>query len=223
MDIASWIIVGLVTGSIARIAMPGPAAGGMPVAILIGVVGAFIGGLLGTTISPDTAAPFNLYASSIAAIGAMILLFLYRCVAMRFEENQFETRPMLFAKSGQLVIESDEMIRVTFDRHYMDNLDDYYQRNECIREQQYLSHDKLLHLAAFCVLKAVIAADERGDTRWNEPKAEAALDAIRQLSLLCEKAVHGKAQIEPVTIVNGQANGERQNQERCATPSVPTT
>ena len=62
MDIASWIIVGLVIGSIARVAMPGPAAGGMPVAILIGLVGAFIGGLLGTTISPDTAAPFNLYA-----------------------------------------------------------------------------------------------------------------------------------------------------------------
>ena len=39
MDIASWIIVGLVTGSIARLAMPGPAAGGMPVAILIGLVG----------------------------------------------------------------------------------------------------------------------------------------------------------------------------------------
>ena len=127
----------------------------------------------------------------------MILLFLYRCVAMRFEEHQFETRPMLFAKSGQLVIEGDEMIRVTFDRHYMDNLEDYYQRNECIREQQYLSHDKLLHLAAFCVSKAAIAADERGDTRWNEPNAEAALDAIRQLSLLCEKAVHGKAKSSP--------------------------
>ena len=47
MDIASWIIVGLVTGSIARLAMPGPAAGGMPVAILIGLVGAFIGGVAG--------------------------------------------------------------------------------------------------------------------------------------------------------------------------------
>ena len=62
---------------------------------------------------------------------------------------------MLFAKSGQLVIESDEMIRVTFDRHYMDNLEDYYRRNECIREQQYLSQDKLLHLAAFCCVKGV--------------------------------------------------------------------
>jgi uncharacterized membrane protein YeaQ/YmgE (transglycosylase-associated protein family) len=98
VDFASWIIVGLFTGSIARLAMPGPAAGGMPVAILIGLVGALIGGLLGTTISPDVAAPFNPYATSMAAIGAMIPLFLYRCIAMRFEENQVETRPMLLQK-----------------------------------------------------------------------------------------------------------------------------
>lgn len=102
MDIAAWIIVGLVTGSLARLAMPGPAAGGMPVAILIGLVGAFVGGVLGTTISPDAADPFNFYATSMAAIGAMILLFLYRCVAMRFEENHIESRPMLFAKSAHV-------------------------------------------------------------------------------------------------------------------------
>ena len=31
------------------------------------------------------------------------------------------------------------MIRVKFDHDYIDGLDDYYHRNECIREQQYLS------------------------------------------------------------------------------------
>ena len=67
MDIASWIIVGLVTGSIAS-RHAGPAAGGMPVAILIGLVGAFIGGVVGTTFSPDMAAPVNSYASSTAAM-----------------------------------------------------------------------------------------------------------------------------------------------------------
>ena len=40
MGIASWVLIGLLTGSIARVAMPGPAAGGMSVAILIGVIGA---------------------------------------------------------------------------------------------------------------------------------------------------------------------------------------
>ena len=87
MGIASWVLIGLLTGSIARVAMPGPAAGGMSVAILIGVIGATIGGIVGTIFSPDALAPFNLYACFIAAIGAMILLFLYRCFAIRFEKR----------------------------------------------------------------------------------------------------------------------------------------
>jgi uncharacterized membrane protein YeaQ/YmgE (transglycosylase-associated protein family) len=212
MDIASWIIVGLAAASMARLAMPGPAAGGMPVAISIGLVGAFIGGLLGTTISPDAAASFNLYASIMAAIGAMILLFIYRCVAMRFEENQTELSPVsLLAKSAQLVIESDEKIRVNFDRYYMDNLEDYFQRNECIREQQYLSQDKLLHLAAFCVSKVSIATDDSGGVRQDEKKAGTALDVIRQLSLLCGKAAQAEKPVEAVIIIDGQTKGEGQN------------
>ncbi len=213
MGIASWIVMGLVTGSMARVAMPGPDAGGMPVAILIGLVGAFIGGLLGTTISPDAAASINLYASFMAAIGAMILLFIYRCVAMRFEQNQTESSPVssLLAKSAQPAIESDEKSRVTFDRYYMDDLEDYYQRNECIREQQYLSQDKLLHLAAFCVSKVTIAPNESEDARQDEKKTGAALDAIRQLSLLCRKADQAEKPVEAVIIIDGQTNGEGQN------------
>jgi uncharacterized membrane protein YeaQ/YmgE (transglycosylase-associated protein family) len=84
MNIASWIIVGVFTGSIARLAMPGPAAGRLPVAILIGLLGALIGGSLGTSISPDTLAPFDLFTLVTAADGALVLLFVYRCIAMRF-------------------------------------------------------------------------------------------------------------------------------------------
>ena len=102
MEIASWSIVGLVTGSVARVAMPGPAAGGMPVAILIGLVGTCMGGFVGTTISPDKLAPFDLYSVATATVGAMILLFLYRCVAMRYEVTQTKSRPVsvLLAKSA---------------------------------------------------------------------------------------------------------------------------
>ena len=83
MEIVSWIITGLVTGTMARVAMPGPAAGGMFVAIFIGLLGAFIGGLLGDTISVETSAPFDLYALIMATNGAVLLLFFYRCIAMR--------------------------------------------------------------------------------------------------------------------------------------------
>ena len=70
--------------------------------LVIGLVGAFMGGLVGTTISPDKLAPFDLYAVVTAAVGAMILLFLYRCVAMRFEVTQTKLRPVpvLLAKSA---------------------------------------------------------------------------------------------------------------------------
>ena len=87
MFIATWIIIGLVLGSIARIAMPGPAAGGMRAAMLIGAIGALIGGIVGTLVSPDASAPFDLYACLTATNGAMILLFCYRCFAMRFENR----------------------------------------------------------------------------------------------------------------------------------------
>ena len=112
MDIASWIIVGLVTGSIARLAMPGPAAGGILVAILIGLVGAFIGGLLGTTVSPDAAASFDLYASVMATIGAMILLFVYRCVAMRFDVITPKTEEFPFVQKRPVVATSGYALKV---------------------------------------------------------------------------------------------------------------
>ena len=87
MEIASWIIIGVFTGSLARVAMSGPVAGGISVAILFGVIGALIGGIVETIFSPDALAPFDLYSCFIAVIGAMILLFLYRCFAIRFEKR----------------------------------------------------------------------------------------------------------------------------------------
>jgi len=115
------------------------------------------------------------------------------------------------------------MIRVTFDRDYIDNLHDYYHRNECIREQQYLSQEKLLHLAAFCVSKFAGNIDESGESRQNGPQAEAALDVVRQLSLLCGKADQADVTIEPITIVTGHTNGERQSHERQTTAATTPT
>lgn len=95
------------------------------------------------------------------------------------------------------------MIRVTFDRDYIDDLQDYHHRNECIREQQYLSPEKPLHLAAFCVSTAANIVSDSAESRRNGPEAEAALDAVRQLAPLCEAAGLGDARLETVTVVNG--------------------
>ena len=114
------------------------------------------------------------------------------------------------------------MIRVTFDRDYIDTLQDFYHRNKCIREQQYLSQEKLLHLAAFCLSKVAIELNKGGETHRNGPKAEAALDAIRQLSILCESANQASAGIGPTTVVRGHTDGERQDLEQhTPTPVSP--
>lgn len=114
------------------------------------------------------------------------------------------------------------MIRVTFDPSYIDDLQDYYDRNECIREQQYLSQEKLLHLAVFCVTNAANHIDGSGALR-KAPNVEAALDVVRQLSLLCENADQVDARHEPVIIVNGETNDERHNHERHITGFVTPT
>jgi uncharacterized membrane protein YeaQ/YmgE (transglycosylase-associated protein family) len=64
--------------------MPGPAAGGIRVAALIGLLGAVIGGFLGTTFLVATSAPFDLKSLLMAANGAIYPLFVYRCIALRF-------------------------------------------------------------------------------------------------------------------------------------------
>ena len=115
------------------------------------------------------------------------------------------------------------MIRVTFDRDYIDNLDDYYRRNECIREQQYLSREKLLHLAAFCISKVATTVSEDGEPRRNRPHAEAALDAVGELVLLCERANQADASITPVTIVIGQSSIERESHQLHAMSSATPT
>jgi uncharacterized membrane protein YeaQ/YmgE (transglycosylase-associated protein family) len=47
MSIIGWILFGLIVGVVAKLIMPGPDPGGMIVTILLGIVGALIGGFIG--------------------------------------------------------------------------------------------------------------------------------------------------------------------------------
>ena len=85
-EIVSWIVVGLIAGSLARVAMPGPAVGGMQVAMLIGLLGALTGGFLGTNFLVRTSAPIDIMSLMMALNGAIYSLFLYRCLAMRMRD-----------------------------------------------------------------------------------------------------------------------------------------
>lgn len=84
MGILSWIILGLIAGALAKWIMPGPDPGGWIVTIVIGIVGAFIGGWLGSLVGLG-GTPSDLSIGSIvtAIIGAIVLLFIYRMIKRR--------------------------------------------------------------------------------------------------------------------------------------------
>jgi uncharacterized membrane protein YeaQ/YmgE (transglycosylase-associated protein family) len=84
VGILSWILVGLVAGVLAKIAMPGPDPGGIILTIVIGIVGALIGGFVVNNIlgGPDVTG-FNLTSILVATLGSVILLAVYRLVTRR--------------------------------------------------------------------------------------------------------------------------------------------
>jgi len=82
MGILIWIVLGLAAGSVARLVMPGPSAGGLAVAIPLGIAGAILGGLVGTLVG-GTAMGIDFLSLVIAVIGALSVLFSYRSYAMR--------------------------------------------------------------------------------------------------------------------------------------------
>jgi uncharacterized membrane protein YeaQ/YmgE (transglycosylase-associated protein family) len=84
MGILSWILLGLVAGALAKFIMPGKDPGGIIVTILIGIVGALLGGFLGTKLlGIGRADAFDLHGILVATGGAIVLLLLYRVVAKR--------------------------------------------------------------------------------------------------------------------------------------------
>jgi uncharacterized membrane protein YeaQ/YmgE (transglycosylase-associated protein family) len=80
-----WIIVGLIAGALAKLVMPGDDPGGIVVTILIGIVGAVIGGWLLRLLGLGMGGGTGQWIGSIIAgfIGAVILLVIYRLIASR--------------------------------------------------------------------------------------------------------------------------------------------
>ena len=79
MGILSWIIVGLIAGALAKLIMPGKDPGGIIVTMLIGIVGAVLGGfIVGLFVPGDLISGINITTIIVATLGAIILLALYR-------------------------------------------------------------------------------------------------------------------------------------------------
>ena len=79
MSIIGWIIFGLIVGVVAKLIMPGPDPGGMIVTILLGIVGALIGGFIGRMLGwYGEGDPVGFI---MAVIGAIVVLFGYRKIS----------------------------------------------------------------------------------------------------------------------------------------------
>ena len=77
-----WIILGLVAGTLAKFLLPGRDPTGCIFTILLGIIGAFVGGLIGTFVGWGrvTQGGLDLRSVGIATAGAILLLVIGRLV-----------------------------------------------------------------------------------------------------------------------------------------------
>lgn len=77
-----WIILGLIAGTLAKFLLPGRDPTGCIFTILLGIIGAFVGGLIGTLVGWGRVSQGSLDLRSIgtATAGAIVLLVLGRLV-----------------------------------------------------------------------------------------------------------------------------------------------
>lgn len=87
MNILAWIVLGLIAGAIAKAIYPGHQGGGILSTMLLGIVGALIGGTIVTLLETGTfaitAATLSIPGILVAVLGAIVAIFLYYKFARR--------------------------------------------------------------------------------------------------------------------------------------------
>jgi uncharacterized membrane protein YeaQ/YmgE (transglycosylase-associated protein family) len=78
MSILSWLVVGVIAGFLAKFVVPGEGPGGVIGDLVLGIIGAIIGGWLFNMLGHSAADGINLYSILVALVGAVILLFIGR-------------------------------------------------------------------------------------------------------------------------------------------------
>ena len=80
MSLLAWIVLGLVAGFIASKMVSGTGQGAI-LDIVLGVIGAVIGGWLFNTFGMAGVSGFNLYSLLVAVVGAIVLLVVYHALS----------------------------------------------------------------------------------------------------------------------------------------------
>jgi uncharacterized membrane protein YeaQ/YmgE (transglycosylase-associated protein family) len=74
--VLGWIVFGLIVGAIAKLVMPGRDPGGIIVTMLLGIVGAVLGGFVGRAMGMY--GPNDSAGLIMSILGAVVVLFIYR-------------------------------------------------------------------------------------------------------------------------------------------------
>ncbi len=82
MGIISWLVVGLIAGWIGSMIV-NKRGEGLVMDIVLGVVGAVVGGFLFNLIGHSGVSGINLYSILVAVIGAVVVLAIYHAVIRR--------------------------------------------------------------------------------------------------------------------------------------------
>jgi uncharacterized membrane protein YeaQ/YmgE (transglycosylase-associated protein family) len=76
MGILAWIVMGLLAGILARFFMPGRQPMGLLRTMVLGIVGAVVGGFIGTQLGWGNVHGFDLRSLGLAIGGGVLVLFI---------------------------------------------------------------------------------------------------------------------------------------------------
>ena len=89
MGIIGWIVLGLIAGAIAKLILPGKQGGGWISTLILGVIGALLGGWLGGLIfNVNLGGFFELRSWLLAIVGALIVLIIWGFIRGRMGSKQ---------------------------------------------------------------------------------------------------------------------------------------
>ena len=84
MGIRAWIVLGLIAGAIAKVILPGNQGGGFISTMLLGIIGAFVGGSLHTFFTTGAlqlaSVTFSVGGIVVAVLGAIVTVFVWSLI-----------------------------------------------------------------------------------------------------------------------------------------------
>ena len=83
MSIILFLVFGLIVGFLARAIMPGRQAMSVPMTMVLGVVGSFVGGFLASLVTDSKVTDFNTAGVIGSVIGAIVTLVVVGAVSRR--------------------------------------------------------------------------------------------------------------------------------------------